>query len=323
MPPKKDPFGEDEGEEKPSTETAQERLADRVEKAQTKPERDEPVEVDLDKVDEEIDESTVPERQQLSRRQKRQERFSTLVERQRMAEERAEAAERREREQRELFMAQLQRMQQPQQQKPEEDPLEAEWARVTQEQDLAYREFRSRQNVTPEEEAAFAQKAREFQRRMVTIGGKFAMRESGGGQPTADQIRSAVTAERMRTDYGDVMGDQRKMLYFDGAWKQLVARGKPDDWSTMDEAAEATRRAFGMKTKRPASAPSDSYKRKLSGVSRGGGVGGTEDRQVVTLTKERQKMANAMYSHIKDPAERQRRWAAGPGRRLLEKDKAG
>ncbi len=118
-------------------------------------------------------------------------------------------------------------------------------------------------------------------------------------------------------EHGDVLGDDRKRMYCDGVWKQLRARGREDDWETMAEAADETRKAFGMRTKR-AQMPSESYKSKLASVSRGAGPSGGGSRTVTMGTAEK-KMANAMFAHMPNEAERYKHWAATAGRKLLSK----
>lgn len=320
---KKDPFDDDgDGDDKVADKAATKDLLDKISErkeseAITKSGDD--LEIDVDKAEEELQDTGGPQRE--SRQERKRNRYREQQESRAAAEKRADDAERRERETREL-MVQLQRQAAPQQAPapPKESEYDAELDAAFAEQDMVYRDFNSRQNVTPEEHAEFVKKVRSLQRRILIAGNKVGNHEMGVGKaPTEQQIRATMTAQRLREEHGDVLGDERKRMYMDGHWRMLMASGRSDDWSTLSDAAEATRRKFGMPTKTRQAPPSDSYKRKLSGNARGAGGNGGSESRVVVMNKDFKRMADASYRHIKDPAERYKRWAAGPGAKMIDK----
>lgn len=298
---------------------AAEKVKERVEeKEQSEP--DDPVEIDLDKADEEIEPLTADARE--SRQERRRNRYREIQDERTAALKRAEDAERREAETRNLFLQQLQQLPRPPQGPPQPDALDKELDDTLAEQRLVYRDFNARAQanaITEADEREFQQKVQVLQKRLLTLGGKLALRESGQ-QQNPEHVKREVIRQQMMQMHGDVLGNQATQMYCDGVYKQLRAMGRPDDWSTLEEAAEATRRNFGMpsRTRRPA--PSEASKRKLTGMARGGGAPQNGDSpRVVTLSSQDKKMANALFKHIPSETERYKRWASGPGRRLLEK----
>lgn len=315
----KNPFDDDDTQDakaadKAAVESVKEKVAQR---AADKPADDEPLEVDLDSAEEEL----TPEPVRESRSEKRQNRYRAAQEARTAAEKRAEEAERRESQTREMLLniqRQMQQPQQPQQQKP--DPLDEELNSVFKEQDLLFRDYNARAaQMTAAEHEEYANKVRALQRRLLVTGARLGMREEGiNRQPDPRQLHAMMVAQRLKDDHDDLMSDQQRQMHFDGVWRQLRAEGKPDNWNTINEAAEISRRRFGLPSKNK-QAPSDSYKRKLSGATRGGGAGAGDSPRVVTMNKQHRAMADASYRHIKDPTERYKRWAAGPGKKLIER----
>lgn len=283
-------------------------------------------EIDVDEAEDELAaKGNLTPEQRESRNDRRRNRYREQQEARTAAERRAEEAERRNQQLMELLQRQQAPQQQPPQapQKSEEDALQERWNSVAQEQDLLY--ARARQNqLTPQEQVEFGKKARELQMQMTVIGGEIALRRQGYQKPPDEaQLRATIQAERLHSEHSDVVGDERKRFYADGVWRQMIARGRPNNYETICEAMEQTRRDFGLPTKAK-QFPSESYKRKLAGSSRGAGPsGGSESRNVVTMGKAQKKMANAMYAHIPDENKRYQMWAANVGRKVEEQDKTG
>jgi hypothetical protein len=317
----KTPFNEPEdAEDKAANRAAAEDLKSKIEERTQ--ESAEPVEVDIDAAQEEIEDSDKP-----TRNEKRRERYRKIQEeREQFRTEREQAQ--RERDQLRMEAQQMRQMlERFQPQPPQEDPLAEPREAVMklfEEQELMYRDYSQRlPQMTEQEKAEYNKKFREMQLQMLIQGGELAVRKRGLHQaPSQEQIRSQVIQERLLHEHGDVMLDEQKRQYCTGVWTMLRAKGKPDDWNTINEAAETTRKAYGLPTRAPRPAPSDGYKRKLMGMGRGGASSGEEPR-TVTMTGLHKQMANAAFKHIKDPNERYKRWAAGPGARLLDKQKTG
>jgi hypothetical protein len=321
----KNPFDDDDDkDDKVADRAAVDSLRQKVAEGRTE-EREDP-EIDVDEAREDLEEraadSATPEPERATRLERRRNRYREQQESRAAAERERDDAKREASQTREMLLnlqRQLMSQQQPQQaQQPKSDPLDDELAGAFREQDMLYREYNQRQaSLSAAEHEEFARKVRDLQKKIVITGGRIALRDQGGGVDMR-QIEAMMTAKRMREDHGDVISDENRRMYMDGVWRQLRASGRPDDWDTLNDAAEQTRKRFGLPSKSK-HAPSEGYKRKLSGVSRGAGAGGSSEPRVVTMTKEFRQMADASYRHIKDPAERYKRWATGPGRKLLEK----
>lgn len=313
---KKDPFDDDEGgDDKAADRAAAESLKQKIEDKQEAAAGETELEIDVDKAEDEL--SELPASQRESRQQRKQNRYRE------MQEERDAA--KREREQLSTRLAQMEQMlhaqRQPQGPPPPDkpSPLAEQRARLYQEQEMLYRDFSARQaQMSPEEVNAFNKRARELQSEMMETSAQIAVEKQGIRPVNEQEVRNQILREQLMREHGDVLSDPRMQEFCQGAWLQLRAKGRADDWSTIAEAAEATRRAFGRQTKTQ-KAPSESYKRKLTGMARGSGSGDGGAPTVVSMNGHQKSMADAAYKHIKDPAERYKRWAAGPGRRLLDK----
>lgn len=287
---------------------------------------DEATEVDVDEAEDELGaRPDASSEMRESRNERRRNRYREAQEEAAMARREADDLRR----QNQQFMEMLQRQQAPQAPqgpppKSEVEELEGRWNDIARQQDLLYRDYNSRKQVTPQEQEEFARKSRELQMQMTVTGGEIALRRAGVQKPPDErQIRATIQAERLHSEHGDIVGDERKRMYADGEWRKLIAWGKPNDWSTICEAMERTRQAYGLPLK-SRQAPSESYKRKLAGSARGAGAStGSESRNTVVMGKAEKRMANAMYSHISDEGERYKRWAASAGKKILDSSKTG
>lgn len=149
------------------------------------------------------------------------------------------------------------------------------------------------------------------------------LRDHGGGQQsgmTPRQVEAQVAQARMRDEHGDVLGRKDAALYFQGAFQQLMATGKPDDWNTIAEAAEAARKHFRMPSKVKRPAPTPQQQQRLAAVPRGAGPRAEEpaQRRTIKMTKENKRMADEAFPHIKDQAKRHQKWANEVGPKLLD-----
>jgi anion-transporting ArsA/GET3 family ATPase len=110
-------------------------------------------------------------------------------------------------------------------------------------------------------------------------------------------------------DFPDVMTNQAAYAYADGYWKQQRAKGRSDDIELFKEALTVARDEFGTAPRKTgAGKPSASTKARFSGEGRGAGSGGKPSGRV-RMTKEMKEMADTLYEHIDDPAQRYQTWA--------------
>ena len=137
-------------------------------------------------------------------------------------------------------------------------------------------------------------------------------------QEVADQVRRQQIAE----EHNDVIGNQQYFRWAQGRMQQELAEGKPDTKSTIDSVMDMARRKFGLTPKGGRPAPTAADRRRMSGVSRGGGGSMAEGASnLVPMTKAQREMADAAYSHIKDEKTRHKMWASKAGKRLQESGK--
>lgn len=132
-------------------------------------------------------------------------------------------------------------------------------------------------------------------------------------QPAAsvDEVAQKVRQQGYIQRHGDVIGNQRALGWAQGRMQQLViGEGRPDNDDLVDEVMAEARQKFGM-TPRHAPAPSQAQRSRLGGVSRGASAMRDDGPRTVRMDKSMQKMANAAFSHIKDPKKRLEMWARG------------
>jgi hypothetical protein len=315
----KDPLAGDDGDDS-TTERDVEKVKERV--AELKAERplssddnDKDPVIDLDGDDEERLDAEAEQR--LSRKERRSQRGRDFV---REANERAERAEQAVAALRQEMMSQRQP---PKEEKPKEDTHQVEMDKVYDDQELlvsAYNAAAARKGgMTPEERADFSRRGREIEQRKINVAARKMLAEqgyAGGKAPTAEEIIVETQRREIAQKYGDVISDQNRLRWVHGRMGQLTAEGLPDNPATLDRAMNEARRKFGLGGNAP---PSNAEKQRLAGIPRGGGMSSSAGDRSIVMTGEYRKLADAAYPHIKDKADRYKKWAQGPGRRLLEK----
>lgn len=253
-----------------------------------------------------------------SRRERRRERGDNLL---RVERDRAERAERDAAETRRMLHETINRALPQRSQEPPKDQvaeqLEQE-AKDLQKQQLGltqrYAALTSSGKATQAEIDAMQAEGFALKDRMDANAFKRHSRQFGPRQQpgmTEAQVVAAANKARLQTEHADVMNHQVAGMYFRAEWMKLLdprgdgsrAGGAPDDWDTLNSAMDKARRLAGLPPKGGRPAPTRGQQRKYSGVARGAGGGG-DGPTTVKMTSEMKEMADAAYSHIKDPKKR-------------------
>jgi hypothetical protein len=258
--------------------------------------------------------SASPE-ERVSRRQKRQERITRLLnEGKQSAEEvrslKAELAEVRQQQARleGAVAAQGQARQQPDDGK---DPFERELDAVYERQGQAYNAAQAeiKAGTFTEERGRFYERiAREIETQKTSI---HTRRELAQREP----IRRQEQAQQVWVQkYPEVYQNPKAFQYAKATFERRSALGEAVTNEVVDEIMHETMTSFRLGPKK---APSASEKARLSGLpSSGSGGGGRSEG--VTMTPELKRMAHAAYSDLPE-AEAVKRWVNGVGKRLREK----
>lgn len=264
-----------------------------------------------------------------SRRDRRRQRGEDLV---RAERERREAAEARA-EQTQRLLAEALNRALPQQQQQRVDPerarldqeardlRQAQQALVERHRQAQLEAHKAGRPLDPTFDAQLQEEAWKLRDRIAENDiRRFAPRPSGP-PVTEQQIAAATFRARVMSEHADVVGDQQAQQLFRANWMRRLARREPDDWGTLEKAMDDTRRELGWSPRGGRPAPSAGMKRKYSGVSRGGSGGGDGGggRQTITMTREAKAMADAAYSHIKDPKKRYQMWVNRAGARAANR----
>lgn len=266
-------------------------------------------------------------REQLSRREKKRNRY-------REANERATNAERKatELEQKLGQVVQYLQRQQPapQQQQPQNNALQDELKAVYAERQELLDYATAMHGAGKLDDALRAKlRDREQQNDQRKIDVMTRMRYQGAGQQQSapqQNIQQLAQMAALHMQHGDVMGNERARVYADLYYRQQEMLGKQGGPALTNEACEAARKAFGLASRAPAAAaramPS-SLKAKLSGESKGGGGGGGSDDDDVAVpwTKSTQKLARAMYPKD-EPHVQKKKWMARQGKEGVRSYKA-
>lgn len=262
--------------------------------------------------------------QQPSRSEKKKQRGQNLV---RQAKEEAEAARREAAELRgrieELARAQQRPQQQPQTQ--QSDPLEtelkglqSEFTAYNQRLSAAQQAAQSAQRpMTQEEIDKWNGEAWALQERMADLNYRRAAKRHEKPGVTAEQIQAQTLVTQVQSKHADLFQHERGSKLFEAQWRLELAEGKPDTWETMDAAADKVRQRLGMTPRGGRPAPTAATRARFSAQSQSAGSAGDDsDTKPMVFDKNLQKMANALYSHIKDPKKRYEMYAKKVGKEL-------
>lgn len=233
--------------------------------------------------------------------------------------ERAAAAEARAaqlEQERQQYFQQQQIAQQQQQQKTQ---AEQEWEQLQKEIQDTFAGFEQAggANASEATRAEYTKRAQNLELKKHAI----MMKLNGAGQQIDPrQIAAYVEQSQLQAKYADIFGNDAALRWGQGRLHQLAAeRGltaqtvtKAQYYELLDEAAEETRRRFGMGNRRRPPPPSEATKQRYSGVpSR---TGGNDGSVKVVMDRDRKRIAESLYPD--DPPQKAwQKWANGPGKR--------
>jgi chromosome segregation ATPase len=318
----KDPFNDDDDDSQPSG-------GENAIQSQTSV-SDEPTTIRVDEHEDDEDSSDKPElteEQKASRREKRQARKSQFEEARTRADQaereaqtaRAEAAAAREAARQAAEW--MQRSQAGQQQ--QQDPYASHEAHL-----------KERYNLVLEKAAILNQKGESSEEKVAALRNElFTVQQQQAqlaaarqnhyanlqaqqyqqqyGQQSEAQRDAQAVMQRLRMDYPDVLSHGSAWTYAQAKYAELASTGKlkQNQWESIGEIMQETRRAFGM-ARSPA--PSETTKRRFSGI--GGGANGASQSssgRTVVMGKAEKGMARSMYPDLykKDPQKAFQRWA--------------
>ena len=320
----RNPFDDDDEKEKKEPETEEPAVKEAPIRQKEKEDAEGNIEVDLAKVEEE----EASEKESQSNRDRRRNRYEEQRQAAREASERAEKYERElaeERARRLAYEAQLQTVARPQQ--PESDPEGEEIMRIRRERENLHKAYQARNPAvgTPEYEEfvkrGYELNDREDQAKFLRNQRMYGRQQQGISQQ--DMRREAVQ-QRLIATYPDVLSPNvpnNIRQYMFATHQRLIATGAADDETTIQRAADETRKQFRIGGQRAAASPpppSETAKRRLSGSGASAGPGRDDAPAVVRMTRDQSRMAERMFPNMK-PEKAHRHWANTVGRKLAAK----
>lgn len=278
----------------------------------------EPVEVREEAPDEPSVDTTSEEERTQSRREKRAARYK------RMQEERDEMARERDllREQMKtnnMLLETLRRQQQPAQAGADPESARLEELRQTKRR-IWDEASRNGQNLTAEQVAALESEAEKIADEEMRIKVSRYMREAGVKPHDPQEAQRNELMAR----HPDVFGNAAAQRMAAGFFDVEVAMGRVTDIASRraaeDRAADRARQELGLTP--VGREPSSRSRARYEGAPRGNSSREEPRKRTIQMTDARKRMANALFSHIEEPAERYKMWAETAGRDLIDAGEA-
>lgn len=189
------------------------------------------------------------------------------------------------------------------------DPILAKLDANAQAQDQlreAYAALQQSGRLTPETDRQYAMRARELAREEAALVGFQVQRHTQRPQMDASEVAFRAVQQQVVMENQDVYSHPQAHQWSVARYMELKAQGRPDSREMHDECMEYARHKMGMPLKRARPAPTPGQRSKYMGppssAQREAG-----ERVEVKKTKAHVQMANARFSHIKDP---KKRWEA-------------
>ncbi len=273
----------------------------------------EPDPVEPDEDDDEDDDA--PEAAQTaeprpSRRERRRARAGNYNE----LKERAERTERMLQEERDARIRMETLMQQnlrPQQQQGPH-PLEQAVEDVLREQDEFYNAYTANlPKMTEAQREQAAARARALEIKKGTAMARLANAQMGvGPQPNLQQQQQQAFQMQVDSRYPDLAGASEQARRW--GWmrvEQLRLENRHTNiWDLMDEAADETRKKFGIGQTRSAPKPTPQTQAKFVGAGKGAGGGGTAENKAFKITKKQAELAKNAFPNLPEKQAYQKWW---------------
>jgi chromosome segregation ATPase len=185
---------------------------------------------------------------------------------------------------------------------PRSDPFQTKLDDVYQRRrDLAARytaESRRDGGISKPERDEFEKRAKDLEMEQMELVASRAAVRLRPAQPDPE-----LTAIRAR--HYDVLSHPQAAKWANAVLEQTVAEGAQVNPTVIDEIADRARGRFGLAGPRKVS---DAEKSKYTGAPKAGQVSSKEPPSTYRMTKDDKKMADSLYSHIKDDSTRYRTW---------------
>lgn len=133
---------------------------------------------------------------------------------------------------------------------------------------------------------------------------------------TQAEAEQAAFNARLRSEFPDIIGDQRYTQHMSNTYFAMLAEGKPNTWQTAAAAAAHTRRTFRLNGP---PAPDAVTKAKYAGVGGGANGGNGASNGKIPMLPKYKKMAHARFPDD-PPAVAEKKWAQTAGRKILESE---
>lgn len=280
-------------------------------------------ESDEDDEDESDDASAAPTPRETAR-QRRTNRYKEMKEARFAAEQRVRELELERERERATYAAQSRAPQQP------SESLDARYSKAmddiySEKQALStqYEQLVAKGALTDDLKKMLWSKHRDLETKTVQLNAEYMRLRDPSNHPE-HQAQSAdrqAVVNWLKMEHGDILQHQMGpaiLQYAAAEEARLIANGAPRDINTSKRSIEAAKLHFGLSRRPP---PSPAQRARYNGASTSAGVGGGAPNgngaPSIVLNKAQQQMAEARFPDLK-PAEAYKRWAHGPGRKMLE-----
>jgi hypothetical protein len=263
---------------------------------------------DDDDDDDDAEPSPAPKENAKARQRQRRLNFNELKENQ----SRLEQALQQEREARARMEGLMQANLRPPQQQQGPHPLEQAVEDVLREQDEFYHSYSAAlPKMTEAQKEQAAARARALEIKKGTAMARLANAQMGvGPQPHPQQQQQQAFQMQVDSRYPDLAGSSEQVRRWGWARvQQLQLENRHTNiWDLMDEAADETRKKFGIGSTKSAPKPTPQTQAKFVGASKGAGGGGTAESKAFKITKKQAELARNAYPTLPEKQAYQKWW---------------
>jgi hypothetical protein len=202
-------------------------------------------------------------------------------------------------------------LQQPRQQQTGPHPIDQELDRVFEEQDSFYKLLTSRTDkLSPQEQTEATRRARELEiRKGELLAARANLRMGVGRAQSPQEVQQQAFQAQLQMRYPDIAAHAQASEYGGHlARAKIAAKGGVVTWDLLDEAAEETRKQFGMTSAHKPPPPTKETKAKYVGTSKGAGSNGNGENKPIRIDKKQAQMAENAYPHLPAGKAHQKWW---------------